>query len=152
MHGTDLAPLTVYQSVRIPTTRRARMSGLQHTRDDAQDGPTRQSGAASAAQSPPLGLILFCRRKQKDRGAASEDSGQLSGPERSALADLERRLKSRIYRVYACEPGSTGGWDYFTTLEFGDLRAWNLFEQDLAKNGFGSHFDWDVRAFGRRLS
>ena len=133
------------------------MSGLKPIRQDAKEGRPQESFPAPStpvgrAQSPPLGLILFCRRKPGNGHAVEGDPGHLSKAERTALAELERRVKSRIYRVYACEKGTTGGWEYFAILEFVDLRAWSLFEQDLAGNGFGDHFDWDIRAFGRRLS
>ena len=101
-------------------------------------------------RSQPLGVILFCRRK----GLNAVDTGDTAGGAQeavNAIAELERHVKSRIYRVYACEDGPEGRWEYFAVLEFGDLQAWNVFEQNLEKNGFGTLFEWEVRAFGRGL-
>ena len=134
------------------------MSGLQHTREDTNGGPVQQprrtpAGAVGARsmQSQPLGVVLFCRRKgiNGETGKSNAESGAQEAM--AAITELGRRVKSRVYRVYACEDGPDGKWEYFAVLEFGDLQAWNLFEQDLERNGFGAHFDWNVRAFGRGL-
>ena len=134
------------------------MAGLQHTREDAKDASVQQPLRAPvdtmgtrSTRSQPLGVILFCRRTRLNDEVDTGDAAGGAQEAVKAIRELERCVKSRVYRVYACEDGPEGRWEYFTVLEFGDLQAWNEFEQTLEKNGFGTHFDWEVRAFGRGL-
>jgi hypothetical protein len=135
------------------------MAGLQHIREGAKGDPAQQprgmpsdTSRGRPIRSQPLGVVLFCRRKGLNGEAGGRNlRDETQTAALKAIAELERRAKSRVYRVYACEDGPEGKWEYFTVLEFGDLQAWNVFEQDLEKNGFGALFDWEVRAFGRGL-
>ena len=134
------------------------MAGLRHTREDAKGAsaqqPLRESVDkmnARSMRSQPLGVILFCRRKRLLNAVDTGDAAGGAQEAVKAITELERRVKSRVYRVYACEDGPEGRWEYFAVLEFGDLQAWNVFEQNLEKNGFGTLFEWEVRAFGRGL-
>lgn len=134
------------------------MAGLQHTREEAKGAsaqqPLRESVdtvSARPTRSQPLGVILFCRRKRLNDEAGTGDAADGTQEAVKAIAELERRVKSRFYRVYACEDGPEGRWEYFAVLEFCDLQAWNVFEQNLEKKGFGTLFEWEVRAFGRGL-
>ena len=135
------------------------MAGMRPTRDDIVDSQGTQRGdfaphgpVPQAPLSQPLGVILFCKRKRQ-KGKPTPKSSDLPGvDDRATVDELEKRVQGRIYRVYACEGGSKAGWEFFSVLEFGDLQAWNLFEQDLEQNGFSDRFEWDIRAFGRRLT
>ena len=104
-----------------------------------------------SATSRSLGALLFFKRADtwKTVGANAHRTFDLHDP--SALKKWEKRLASRIYKVYGYHENPTAAWEFFTLIEFSDLEDWQQMQKHFDASGFSTYYTWDVVALGRRL-
>jgi len=96
-----------------------------------------------------LGAMLVFKRQTFPKKVETDVNGSFDLDDPAILKRWERRLGSRIYRVYGYSPEA--GWEFFALLEFGDLEAWQHLQQYLDTSGFSTYYAWDIVALGRRM-
>lgn len=98
-----------------------------------------------------LGAMLVFKQQAswQEVGIEARQSFDLDNP--TVLKRWERRLGSRVYRVYGYHEAPEAGWQFFALLEFGDLEAWQQLQQYLDSSGFSTYYTWEIVALGRRM-
>lgn len=134
------------------------MTHLQPQRTEANGNsetgasdPTVLEVPARPPRSQPLGVLLVCRYGAAWHRAAPEKRRPFNLDDPRTLKTWEKKIESRIYRIYGYNENEKNPWEFFALLEFGDLQTWNRRQQSLDTAGFSTYFEWDILAFGRRL-
>ncbi|MGA1197847.1 MAG: hypothetical protein ACO36I_15265 [Candidatus Latescibacterota bacterium] len=96
-----------------------------------------------------LGAMLVFKRQTSSKEIETDVNGSFDLDDPAILKRWERRLGSRIYRVYGYAPEA--GWEFFALLEFGDLEVWQHLQQYLDTSGFSTYYAWNIVALGRRM-
>jgi len=107
------------------------------------------------AEAPParrtLGAMLVFKHQAiwSDVTLNAQHNFDLDDP--TVLKRWEKRLASRIYRVYGYHEAPDAEWEFFALLEFGDLDAWQQLQKYLDASGFSTYYAWDIVVLGRRM-
>lgn len=96
-----------------------------------------------------LGTMLVLKRQPAWQEALPDARHSFDLDDAAVLKRWERRLGSRIYRIYGYL--SDAEWEFFALLEFDDLDAWQRLQQYLDTSGFSMYYAWDIVALGRRM-
>ena len=98
-----------------------------------------------------LGTMLVFKRQEIWSNVAPDARHNFDLDIPTVLKRWEKRLASRIYRIYAYHDAPETGWEFFSLLDFGDLEAWQQLQQYLDASGFSTYYCWDIVALGRRM-
>lgn len=96
-----------------------------------------------------LGAMLVFKRQADWQDLGMDVQRSFDFDDRGVLKRWERRLGSRVYRMYGYAPET--GWEFFALLEFDDLEAWQQLQEYLDTSGFSTYYRWDIVALGRHM-